>query len=90
MIRGLCHVRVGAGVGHGQDTGTGVLQGEVLIWELLAIDGLATSALKSGFPAVSSRSFRGELRGKRLTLWLVKSPPWSMNWGMTRWKDEPW
>jgi hypothetical protein len=22
-------------------------------------------------------------------LWLVKSPPWHMNWGITRWKEEP-
>ena len=22
-------------------------------------------------------------------LWLVKSPPWHMNWGMTRWKQLP-
>lgn len=38
-------VRVGASVGHGQDTRAGVLQGEVLIVELLTVDGLATSAL---------------------------------------------
>ena len=22
-------------------------------------------------------------------VWLVKSPPWHMNWGITRWKEEP-
>ena len=38
-------VRVGASVGHGQDTRAGVLQGEVLIVELLTVDRLATSAL---------------------------------------------
>lgn len=41
-IRGL---RVGAGVGHGQQTRAGVLDLEVLVGELLAVDGLATSAL---------------------------------------------
>lgn len=39
-------VRVGAGVGHGQQTRLGVLQLEVLVGELLTIDGLATSALR--------------------------------------------
>jgi hypothetical protein len=38
-------VRVGAGVGHGEDTGASVPQLEVLVLELLAVDGLATSAL---------------------------------------------
>jgi len=33
------------GVGHGEDTGASVLEGEVLVLELLAVDGLATSAL---------------------------------------------
>lgn len=41
-------VRVGAGVGHGQQTRAGVLDLEVLIGELLAIDGLATSAVATG------------------------------------------
>jgi hypothetical protein len=39
------HLRVGAGVGHGEETGLGVLELEVLIRELLAVDGLATGAL---------------------------------------------
>ena len=39
-------VGVGTSVGHGQDTGASVLQGEVLIGKLLTVDGLATSALK--------------------------------------------
>jgi hypothetical protein len=39
------NLRVGAGVGHGEKTGAGVLLDEVLIGELLAIDGLATGAL---------------------------------------------
>jgi hypothetical protein len=38
-------LRVGASVSHGQQTRLGVLQLEVLIAELLAVDGLATSAL---------------------------------------------
>lgn len=35
----LAAVRVGAGVGHGQDSGLGVPQLEVLVGELLAVDG---------------------------------------------------
>lgn len=38
-------LRVGASVGHGQQVGLAVLLLEVLIGELLAVDGLATSAL---------------------------------------------
>lgn len=41
---GLC-LRVWAGVGHGQKSGLGVLLDEVLVGELLAVDGLATGAL---------------------------------------------
>jgi hypothetical protein len=40
------NVRVLAGVGHGQETWLGVLQLEVLVLELLAIDGLAARALQ--------------------------------------------
>ena len=39
------HLRVWSGVGHGQETRLGVLELEVLIRELLAVDGLAASAL---------------------------------------------
>lgn len=42
--RSVC-LRVWAGVGHGQKSGLGVLSGEVLVGELLAVDGLATGAL---------------------------------------------
>lgn len=45
---GSIDVRVGAGVGHGENTGTGVLELEVLIGEGLAVDGLATSTVVSG------------------------------------------
>jgi len=41
------NVRVGAGVGHGQKEGLVVGELEVLVGELLAVDGLATSALWS-------------------------------------------
>ena len=39
---------MGTGVGHGQETGAAVQLGEVLVGELLAVDGLATSALCDG------------------------------------------
>jgi hypothetical protein len=38
-------VGVGAGVGHGEKTRLGVLQLEVLVLELLAVDGLATGTV---------------------------------------------
>lgn len=41
----LGSVGVGASIGHGQDSWAGVLQDEVLISELLAVDGLASSAI---------------------------------------------
>jgi hypothetical protein len=41
-------VGVGAGVGHGEQTRFVVLQVEVLISELLTVDGLATSAVTTG------------------------------------------
>ena len=41
-------IGVGAGVGHGQEEGAGVLQLEVLIREAVAIDGLATHAVTHG------------------------------------------
>nr|WNZ75859.1 hypothetical protein [Trichoderma harzianum] len=47
------NLRVGAGVGHGQQTGAVVLQLEVLIGKLLAVDGLAASAL--GVVSVNER-----------------------------------
>lgn len=44
-------LRVGTGVGHGEQEGAVVLALEVLVAELLAVDGLATSALIS--PSIS-------------------------------------
>jgi len=44
----LGSVRVGASVGHRQDAGAGVLQLEVLVGELVAVDRLAASAVVVG------------------------------------------
>merc|ERR1712037_598884 len=44
----LAAVGVGAGVGHGQDARTGVLQLEVLVLELHPVDGLAARAVPGG------------------------------------------
>jgi len=41
-------VGVGASVGHGEEEWLLVLELEVLIWELLAVDGLSTSAVTTG------------------------------------------
>ena len=48
-------LRVGASVGHGQQTGLVVLQVEVLVGKLLAVDGLATGALENMPRQMSSR-----------------------------------
>ncbi len=44
----LGSVGVWSSVGHGQDTGTGVLQSEVLVSELVAVDGLSTGSVVVG------------------------------------------
>ena len=44
----LGSVGVGTSVGHGEQSWAGVLQLEVLVSELLAVDGLATSAVVVG------------------------------------------
>jgi hypothetical protein len=44
---GLVSLRVGAGVSHGEDTGASVLQSEVLVPELLAVDGLTAGTVAS-------------------------------------------
>jgi len=44
----LASIGVGASVGHGHDTRASVLQLEVLVLELAAVDGLATSAIVVG------------------------------------------
>ena len=62
-----------------------MLQGEVLVPELLAVDGLTTGTLLTVSLAFECADAEIEV----LTLPAVKSPPWSMNWGMTRWKEAP-
>ena len=44
----LGSVGVGSSVGHGKHSGSSVLQGEVLVSELLTVDGLATGSVSSG------------------------------------------
>jgi hypothetical protein len=61
-----------------------VLQLEVLIGELLAVNRLAAGSL--GQSAFGSMILDIP---KMLTLPRVKSPPWSMNSGMMRWNLEP-
>jgi hypothetical protein len=76
-------VGVGSGVGHGENTGFGVHPAKVLIREFLAVDGLSTGAARH-VRIIQNKDFRG---GPYLPR--VKSPPWSMNCGMTRWKELP-
>jgi len=44
----LGSVGVGAGVGHGKNSGAGVLEGEVLVGELFTVDGLTAGAVAAG------------------------------------------
>jgi hypothetical protein len=63
------NIRVGSGVGHGQQEGLLVPELEVLVGKLLAVDGLAARALRrvSQWASVSDCM--------SLTLPRVKSPP---------------
>ena len=65
-----------------------MLLGEVLVGELLTVDGLAASALDEEEEDQDGFIFGYDGAAAR-TLPRVKSPPWSMNSGMMRWKDEP-
>jgi len=44
----LAAVGSGSGVGHGHDSGSGVLEGEVLVLELVSVDGLAAGSVVVG------------------------------------------
>lgn len=84
---GRWYSRVGTSVGHGQQTRLVVLQLEVLIGELLTVDGLSTGALHSlsAWSHVVTAVWHCQVKR---TLPRVKSPPWSMNSGIILWKDE--
>ena len=66
----LTPVGVGSGVRHAEDAGTGVLQNEVLVRELVAVDALPSRAVvvrevpalahESGYDAVEGRSGEAE------------------------------
>lgn len=53
-------VGVRTGIGHGHDAGAGVFQGEVLILEFGAVDGLATSAVVVGEVATLAHEIRDD------------------------------
>ena len=55
----LAGVGVGAGVGHGQLARLAVLQGEVLVLELVPVDRVAAEAVPSlKIPALNTETFR--------------------------------
>ena len=54
----------GSGVGHGQDSGSLVLQGEVLVGELGAVDGLATGAVVVGEVSTLAHEVRDNPGGR--------------------------
>ena len=95
-------VGVGSGVGHAQDSGSGVLQREVLILELVAVDGLSASAVVVGEVATCGlEDFinvgKYHLLVKRqekefvypMAAWQSSHLPWHMKLGITRWKLDP-
>jgi hypothetical protein len=84
----LGSVGVGSGVGHGEEERSVVPELEVLVGELVAVDGLSTGTvvvgeLEMGQPKKRVKALR-KARSKTHT-----SPPWSMKLGMTRWKPDP-
>ena len=74
-LRTVC---VLATIGHGQQSRLDEVELEVLILELDAIDGLATSTILHKSEEFINRHTK-----------LVKSPPWIMKDLMTRWKMDP-
>lgn len=60
-----------------------MLDVEVLVGELLTVDGFATGTLDKELSMRQNHS--GSWILSRLTLLRVKSPPWSMKSGITRW-----
>ena len=79
-------VGVGAGVGHGQEALLGVLQLEVLVGELLAVDYRtvrSTCLCRVNLGRIDSLDL------PPVPSPLVKSPPWIMKFLMTRWTVEP-
>lgn len=89
--------RVGSGIGHWEEKWLLMPLREVLVCEFLAIDRLATGALGSKHVSTLGetecplplRDCRDYECRKSLTLPRVKSPPWSMKLGITRWNLEP-
>ena len=77
-------VGVLASIGHGQPAGALVLQSEVLVLELVAVDGLPTSPSNTNVKPKLDFRQRSDYPSP-----LVKSPPCSMKLLMTRWKALP-
>jgi len=60
-------VGVGAGIGHRQDAGTGVLQTKVFVLKLIAVDGFATGAVVVGEIATLAHESRdNSMEGRSL------------------------
>ncbi len=73
-------VGVGTSVGHGEDTFASVLQVEVLVFELVAIDGLSTSAVVVGEITALAPTGLDHDYTRRVA---------NMKPGMTLWKVDP-
>lgn len=67
----LASVGVGPGVGHGQDSGLGVLELEVLVSELLAVDGLTTFFVFSDAAEFRTKNGGISAVGSKKARWFV-------------------
>lgn len=73
-----------ARIGHAEHSRLAVLQLEIFIGKLRAVDGLSPGSYRTHI----SLSFRAE-EGAHIPSPLVKSPPWIMKDLMIRWKVDP-
>ena len=78
----LTSVSVRSSIGHTQDSGSGVLLLEVFVREFLTIDAFTW---KSGISYMSLNV----MLSPPVPFPRVKSPPWSMKLGITRWNLDP-
>lgn len=86
-------VGVGPGVGHGQDARPGVLQLEVLVRKLVAVDRLPSGSVVVGEVAALQAKHSNRDEPRLGPIWTPTGPGQNLTWhmkpGMMRWKPEP-
>lgn len=76
----LGSVGVRSGVGHGQNPGGHMLQGEVLIFKLVAVDGFSTCSIMVGeITSLRSRQHRSEIHPRAGSWTPGAGLTWHMN-----------